>query len=102
MFRQAQGARDREDDGRLLYLAPPLKNRNGSASPSGREAGARFKRLVVACDGMPTIFNLPSHRLSISYVYSLEWTANTDTVSQEHGLTAMMGYKMVNSPSLAT
>ena len=59
MFRPAQGARDREEDGRVLYLPPPPRSRGGSVSPGGSrtrgEGGRRVKRLIVACDGMPTI-----------------------------------------------
>lgn len=65
IFRPSQGARDREEDGRVLYLPPPPRSKAGSVSPGGRSQRSRsrgpgapggrpprrFKRLIVAADG---------------------------------------------------
>lgn len=74
IFRPSQATKNREEDGRVLYLPPPPKSRGGSASPGGRSRSRGpgipggppprgGKRLIVAADGE-----------SILYLRSKLWT----------------------------
>lgn len=52
MFRPSQGARDREEDGHLLYIPPPPRSSSRSRGPGpGAPPGRGWKRLIVAADG---------------------------------------------------